>query len=373
MTMKSKPAILYVITSFDHGGAQKNMLELARRARESGRYDVFAAALKDGGIYERRFRAAGIEAVTLGMGENGLAALASLPRTFARLVALAEKTSADIIHSFLFQANILSRFTAAITRSLNISSVRVMEKEKKVALLCSRLTGFMVGALSVNSRDLFAFAAATEGVAPSKIKLINNYISTREYAGSNADGAPERVSKDGAFVVAAVGRLSRQKGFEYLIDAVNLIKDDMPELSVVIAGDGELRRALDAKIKALGLDGRIKLAGALGDTSALMSSADMVAIPSLWEGFPNVALEAAAAKVPVIASDSSCLSGFVEPEYVFASADAVDLAHKILEVGRDRSKASDYARRLYAKLDNYTGTKIFEQYFDLYDEISRKR
>jgi glycosyltransferase involved in cell wall biosynthesis len=349
------------------------MFELARRAKASGRYDVFAAALKDGGIYEQRFRAAGIEAVTLGMKGNGLASMVSLPSAFARLVALAEKTSADIIHSFLFQANLISRFVAVITRSSNISSVRVMEKEKKAALLCSRLTGFMVDALTVNSRDLFEFAAATEGVSPSKIKLINNYISAQNVAPPRADTAPEYGFKDGAFVVAAVGRLSRQKGFEYLVDAVNLIKDDMPELSVVIAGDGELRRALDAKIKAFGLDGRIKLAGALSDTSSLMSSAALVAIPSLWEGFPNVALEAVAAGVPVIASDSSCLSGFVEPEYVFAAADAVELAHKILEVGRDLSKASDYARRLYAKLDNYTGTKVFEQYFDLYDEISQKR
>jgi glycosyltransferase involved in cell wall biosynthesis len=371
--MKRKPSILYVITSFDHGGAQKNMLELARRAKESGRYDVFAAALKDGGIYERRFREAGIETATLGMEENGIAALVSLPAAFARLVALAEKTSADIIHSFLFRANFLSRFAALLAGSSNISSVRVMEKEKKFALLCSRLTGFTVDALTVNSRDLFAFASATEGMPPSKIKLINNYISTREVDEKARGAVPEYGSKDGSFVVAAVGRLSRQKGFEYLIEAVNLIKDDMPELSVVIAGDGQLRGALAAKIKAFGLDGRIKLAGALSDTSSLMSSADLLAIPSLWEGFPNVALEAAAAKTPVIASDSSCLSGFVEPEYVFAAADAVDLAHKILEVGRNRPKASEYALRLYARLDGYTGAKAFEQYFALYDEVFAKR
>ncbi|MDI6757060.1 MAG: glycosyltransferase [Endomicrobiia bacterium] len=364
--MSPRPSILYVITSFGHGGAQKNMLELAARARDSGGFKVAAVALKDGGIYEERFRAAGIETETLGLADGWPRAALTLPSAFAGLVGAAERVSADIIHSFLFQANILGRFAARLTRAKNISSVRVMEREKKAALAVSRFTGFLVDEMTVNSDNLLEFARSTEGLPAEKIKLIRNYVGTKNACSRDRSSRRRFGFSDGDFVVAAVGRLSRQKGFEYLVDAVSLIKDDIPRIRVVIVGDGELKRRLDGKIISAGLSGRVILAGESRDPSDIISSANLVAIPSLWEGFPNVALEAVAAGVPVVATDACALDGFLDGDFIVAAADAVALAHKILEIERDPAAARRSVESSAFRLPDYTSEDIFENYFKIY-------
>lgn len=342
------------------------MLELSVRARDRGGFKVAAVALKDGGIYEERFRAVGIETATLGLADGWPLAALTLPSAFAGLVAQTERFSADIIHSFLFQANILGRFAARLTRAKNISSVRVMEREKKAALAVSRLTGFLVDEMTVNSDSLLGFARSTEGLPAPKIRLIRNYVEINAARPRALDARRRFGFADGDFVVAVVGRLSRQKGFEYLVDAVNLIKDDIPGLRVVIVGDGELRRRLDGKIISAGLSGRVVLAGESRDPSDIISSADLVAIPSLWEGFPNVALEAVAAGVPVVATNACALDGFLDGDFIVEAADAVALAHKILEIERDPAAARRSVESAAIHLPDYTSEDIFENYFELY-------
>jgi glycosyltransferase involved in cell wall biosynthesis len=70
----------------------------------------------------------------------------------------------------------------------------------------------------------------------------------------------------------------------------------------VIFGDGPLRGPLERRVAALGLDDRVRLPGFRDDLDRLLPWADVVVLPSLTEGLPNVALEAAAAAVPVVAT-----------------------------------------------------------------------
>jgi glycosyltransferase involved in cell wall biosynthesis len=103
-------------------------------------------------------------------------------------------------------------------------------------------------------------------------------------------------------VVVAAGRLSPEKGFGVLVESAAEICRDNPGAGVVIFGEGTLRAELEARIAELGLSGRVVLPGFRTDLDSLIGAADVVVLPSFTEGLPNVALEASAAGVPVVAT-----------------------------------------------------------------------
>jgi len=110
-------------------------------------------------------------------------------------------------------------------------------------------------------------------------------------------------------VVAGVGRLIPLKGFEYLVDAHAAALASVPELRLVLVGDGDGRRALEERVRAQGVSDSVRLVGAAErrDVPSYLGAADVVAVPSIRyggyvDGLPNVALEAMAAGKPVVGS-----------------------------------------------------------------------
>jgi glycosyltransferase involved in cell wall biosynthesis len=105
------------------------------------------------------------------------------------------------------------------------------------------------------------------------------------------------------FVVGSVGRLSEQKGYTYLLQAVPSILARCPDVKILLVGDGELRASLEAEAARLDLRRCAVFAGARTDVSALYRAMDLFVLPSLWEGLPTVILESMANGVPVVATN----------------------------------------------------------------------
>lgn len=108
-------------------------------------------------------------------------------------------------------------------------------------------------------------------------------------------------------VVITVGNLGRQKGQWHLIRAFREVNKSMPDLRLMILGEGSLRPYLEKLISDYGLKNSIKLPGFVKNPFRLISRSEIFILPSLFEGFPNALVEAMACSVPVIASD--CPSG----------------------------------------------------------------
>jgi len=104
------------------------------------------------------------------------------------------------------------------------------------------------------------------------------------------------------FILAA-GRLVPQKGFDLLIRAFGAVTALMGELQLVIAGEGSEGQNLRDLVMELGLGARVIFPGQVQELSALMTAAVAFVLPSRYEGFPNVLLEALAAGVPCVAAD----------------------------------------------------------------------
>jgi len=94
-----------------------------------------------------------------------------------------------------------------------------------------------------------------------------------------------------------------QKQFSHLIDIFKKLADHHPKWVLVIVGEGELRQALEEQVKQLGLTKRVFLPGRVGNISDWYKEANIFALTSKFEGFPNVLLEAMAHKVCVVSYD----------------------------------------------------------------------
>lgn len=118
----------------------------------------------------------------------------------------------------------------------------------------------------------------------------------------------------GEKLVLCVGRLVPQKGIEYFISAIPSIAQRYPEAKFVIVGEGWSRDYLEGIARSTGHTRRILFTGFISDSEviALMASADVLVIPSIYEPFGIVALEGMATGVPVVASRVGGLAEVIE-------------------------------------------------------------
>ncbi|HQK77061.1 MAG TPA: glycosyltransferase, partial [Candidatus Hydrogenedentes bacterium] len=109
---------------------------------------------------------------------------------------------------------------------------------------------------------------------------------------------------DDACVVGTVSRVYVEKGHTFLLDAVCQVADSVPQLHLLIVGEGPLRPALERQARGTGLSERVHFTGFYDDLPGALRAMDIFAQPSvLDEGFPTAVLEAQLAGLPVIASD----------------------------------------------------------------------
>jgi glycosyltransferase involved in cell wall biosynthesis len=108
----------------------------------------------------------------------------------------------------------------------------------------------------------------------------------------------------------AVGRLSREKGFDLLLRALASVRKEFPDASLLIAGSGPEEAALKAECSALKLDEAVRFAGPTDRPCSLFPAATLFVLPSRHEGLPNALLEAAAGGLPIVALPAS--GGVVE-------------------------------------------------------------
>jgi glycosyltransferase involved in cell wall biosynthesis len=153
------------------------------------------------------------------------------------------------------------------------------------------------------SQDLYE-AARSSGVSPSCCTLIENGIDTQEFCRrhNGADAKSRLGVASDRLVLGAVGRLSPEKGFDLLIQAVHRLLHMGHNIELWLLGDGPEKAKLAKLIGDLGLDDRIRLLGYVADVRERFEAMDVFVLSSLREGLPNVVLEAMAMDVPVLAT-----------------------------------------------------------------------
>lgn len=186
------------------------------------------------------------------------------------------------------------------------------------------------------SESVRQFMIHIELAPPAKVQTIH-YGYDLTGAGRGDPAARDRLRAElgmppEALVAGSVCRLIEQKGLPHAIRAFKTIIEHHPHAHYIIVGDGPLREPLIALVNDLGLGGRVHLIGWRSDAAALMSAFDVFVMPSLWEGFGLVMLEAMAACLPIVASRVSALPEIAvagETGYLVPPGDSGALAERI--------------------------------------------
>jgi glycosyltransferase involved in cell wall biosynthesis len=103
----------------------------------------------------------------------------------------------------------------------------------------------------------------------------------------------------------AIGRLSREKGFDLLLEAMPAVRERFPEVNLILAGVGREEDSLKSLCDEFGLNGAIHFAGYVENPYSFFPQATLFVLPSRHEGMPNALLEAAAAGLPLVATPAS--------------------------------------------------------------------
>lgn len=217
------------------------------------------------------------------------------------------------------------------------------------------------------------------GVGPEKVRVIRNAARLRAFDAVDPDGRSRLralAGGDGPIVLAA-GRLSPEKGFSVLVDAARRVHERIPNARFVLFGEGVERTRLESRIAQLRLGGVFRLAGFCNDLDALIPWADVIALPSFTEGLPNVALEAGAAGVPVIATAVGGTPEVVADGvtgYLVPAGDEIALAERLANLLANAELARKFAeastRRMAEHFSFETQARGYEA---LFSELASER
>jgi glycosyltransferase involved in cell wall biosynthesis len=277
--------ILHAIQELEVGGAERVVAALAAGARRRG-HDVALAAVPG-----RLSRELDLPFFELPLLERRAVRVAPAAWRLGRVLAT---WSPDLVHAHNpGMAVVTGLATRRGRRPAALASVHGMpEKDYPRAARILRWSGLPVVACGPG----VAAALAEHGYAVRT--TIPNAVGPPPPAASRAElGREWRIGGEQRLVLT-VGRLAEAKNHAAAVRALACV----PEAVLVLVGEGPLRPRLEAEAAAAGVGDRVVFAGFRSDARALMGAADAVLLPSRSEGLPLVALEAAAAGAPVVAS-----------------------------------------------------------------------
>lgn len=172
-----------------------------------------------------------------------------------------------------------------------------------------------------------------------------------------------------------IGRLVGVKGIEYLISAMPGILSKFPDTKLLIAGDGPLRQGLERMAEGLGIKDSVIFAGPRRDVKDFLNASDMLVLPSLHEGFPNVALEAMACGRPVVACRVTSLPEIIDKGIgmLVKPRDSKSLESAISALLRNRPLMKSMGRNARLKAGQYSWDLLADVFIKEYENILNRK
>lgn len=302
--------VALAITDLEPGGAEKNFVELAIGLDRS-RFEPIVYCLAARPVRRRlldRLESSGVSVSFL--DTRHWWQLPLLVRRFRRLL---RRDRPALMQTFLFHANMVGRWAAGLAGvSPVVCGLRVAERDARWRLRLDRWTGQRVARWVCVSQSVARFAARLAGLPEARLVVIPNGV--RLPPSDRPRVRPEELGLEpGRRFALYVGRLAPQKSVETLLQAAARWMSVVPDVDLVLAGEGPEHRRLADQSRQLGIASRVRFVGFREDVDALLASSALVVHAAAWEGMANSVLEAMAAGRAVVAADAEGMRELLEP------------------------------------------------------------
>lgn len=355
---KSQLKIIYLVTKSDFGGAQRYVYDLAANLSQNFTNIIAGGEPGDDGELAKKLNAAGIRYLPLSHLKRAISPWHDW-LAFWQIVKLIKKEKPDIIHLNSSKISILGSIVVALFRVLNFCGIRIVSRfrviytvhgwvfnedlpwwKKTFYLLLEKWTAkFKTDIICLSEFE--KQNAIRQKIAPAeKIKVIYNGIAPidflpREQARKKLSAIVGAAITDETILIGSIGNLYKNKGYEYLISAIDKLLVTGYSLLVTIIGSGPEQNNLQLRINNYELENKIILTGAIPNAAQLLPAFDIYVCSSIKEGLPYSILEAMQAGLPIVATSvgaipevikNSRTGMLVQPKNAAALADKLNYA-----------------------------------------------
>lgn len=350
-----KPNLLLFIDSFNQGGTERQVVQLARLLKESGRYHVHLACLKPEGVLRAEAERAGFKEIP----EFRLKSFRE-PEAFRqvrRFARLLKEREISLVETHDFYTNIFGMTGAALARvPVRIASRRETDGFRTPAQKWTERRAFNFAHAIIANAEAVRRQLIRDGVSGDKIVTVYNGMDTVRVAPPKSLRREEvlarlglPVDKERRLVTIVANMHHEMKDQATFLRAARLVREEVPEAVFVLAGEGNLVDGLRSLASELGLERDALFIGRCAQVSDLLAVSEVCVLSSKGvEGFSNSIIEYMAAARPVVATDvGGAAEQIVEGEtgYVVKPEDAETMAARIISLLKDPARAGEMGRR----------------------------
>ena len=345
--------ILYLTTDSHLAGTEKNILNLIRFMHQKGHKVELMTLMGNGELVEAA-NEIGIHAGNLSMNKNNIL-------DYIKLKEALKGKKYDIIHSFLFHANILSRLFKP-KGTILINSFRSEDKWKK-------WYHYLLEKVTVKRVDRFTINFPQFNEYKSKHGIKNNIV----YIPNGISIKQDNYSQFNPFIVKLVGRFHAVKQHIPLMQNYLLSRIRNENIKFRFIGRGPLKNEIENFIFKMGLKNNFEIVDFTEDEKSIYSGTSVVVCVSKYEGFPNTLLEANSYAIPILSFNVGAAVDIIENgKNGFLVRDFDELFDRLLQLKKNADKYSMMS--MYAKkiaTSRFLIENINMQYLKLYKEVMK--
>lgn len=310
--------VVLVIDDLEYGGAQRQVIELANNM-DRDHFDVHVCTLSNYVPLGRQLRDSDRRLHTV--VKRNRVDFTVVPR----LARLLKSLNADIVHSYLFSADIASRLAGCLARTkLVIGSERnANHSHKKRNILAYRMTHKCVDLIIANSKAGAQYNSKMYGRPASDYRVVYNGVDTDRFRPRDAMGLRKELGIAAEKrVIGVFASFKPQKNHTMLLQAFKKVLESFPDAQLLLVGNqlygsmmgtGDYNWRMEQLIDELGIRRQCMSLGNRDDVEVIYPVCDITVLSSLYEGTPNVLLESMACGIPVVATNV-CDNSYVVKE-----------------------------------------------------------
>jgi len=371
--------IAYLIDHLGAGGAQRQVVELAAEIAKVEGLQASFLIYRDNPFFRHRLEAAGVHVHLLQKSRT-----VDLRFPF-RIRGWLREHPTDVLHSFLQMPSLWANIAIKLLPRGNCPALICSERSNEI---CQTLAYALLQRLIFRGADIVTVNAAPVkseivqkcGVAAGRVRYIPNAIDLERWDQALGQECPLPLDPDN-FHVGVIGRIEWRKNHLLLVRALSRIEPKIRAnwriwfVGSEGWGDDDYRIKVTSEIESRGLSHLVRYYPPQRNIAAIMRGLDLVALPSMVEGFPNVVLEAMASSTPIVATSVGNVPWIVEDGksgYVVSLQDEEGLAEALIKVYRNSSEerlAMGNRGRAIVE-ERFQMKTVAEKYLDLYRSLA---